>query len=55
MTGFPAAALSIAVLASFALTAGGIFLLVRRKDRRQGLLMLVAAAVLFVNVMIWTL
>jgi high-affinity Fe2+/Pb2+ permease len=55
MTGFPAAALSIAVLAAFALVAGGAYLLVARKERKQGILMLVAAAVLFANVLVWTL
>lgn len=48
-------ALSLAVLASFALVGGGIYLLVKREERRQGMLMLVAALVLFVNVLIWTL
>lgn len=48
-------ALSLAVIASFALVGGGIYLLARRGARRQGVLMLVAAAVLFANVLIWTL
>ena len=48
-------ALSIAVLAAFALTAGGLYLLVKRKETKQGLLMLLAAAVFFVNVLIWSL
>lgn len=47
-------ALSLAVIASFALAGGGIYLLAKRRDRKQGLLMLVAAAVLFGNVLIWT-
>ena len=54
MTGIAAATLSIAVLASFALLAGGAHLLIRRKERKQGILMLIAAAVLFGNVLIWT-
>ncbi|HEX8448241.1 MAG TPA: hypothetical protein VF652_01505 [Allosphingosinicella sp.] len=54
MTGFAAALLSIAVLATFALVVGAAHLLIRRKERRQGILMLVAAAVLFGNVLIWT-
>lgn len=49
-----AAALSIAVIAAFALVAGGAWLLVKRKERKQGVLMLIAAAVLFGNVLIWT-
>lgn len=48
-------ALSLAVIASFALAGGGIYLLVKRKERKQGLLMLGAALVLFANVLIWTL
>jgi hypothetical protein len=54
MTGFAAALLSILVLASFALVSGGAYLLIKRKERKQGMLMLVAAAVLFGNVLIWT-
>ena len=48
------AALSIAVLAAFALAGGSLYLILARSDRKQGLLMLVAAAVLFANVLIWT-
>jgi hypothetical protein len=49
------ALLSIAVLAAFALGAGGLWLLVRRRDAKRGLLMLLAALVTLVNVLIWTL
>jgi hydrogenase-4 membrane subunit HyfE len=48
------AALSLAVLAAFALVAGGLYLLVAKRNRKQGLLMLLTAAVLFGNVLIWT-
>ncbi|HYD38029.1 MAG TPA: hypothetical protein VEA60_10470 [Allosphingosinicella sp.] len=48
-------ALSLAVIASFALIGGGLYLLVARRDRRRGTLMLAAALVLFANVLIWTL
>ena len=48
-------ALSLAVIASFALVGGGIYLLAKRREGRQGVLMLIAAAVLFANVLIWTL
>ena len=48
-------ALSLGVIAAFALAGGGVYLLARGKDRRQALLMLVAALVLFANVLIWTL
>lgn len=54
MTGFAATLLSILVLASFALVAGGAYLLIKRQERKQGILMLVAAAVLFGNVLVWT-
>jgi hypothetical protein len=49
------AALSLGVLAAFALTGGGIYLLVTRRNRKQGLLMLVTAVVLIGNVLVWTL
>lgn len=50
-----ATALSLAVLAGVALVAGGAWLIVKRSNRRQGVLMLVAAAVLLANVLIWAL
>jgi hypothetical protein len=50
-----AAALSLAVLASVALVAGGALLIVKGRNPRQGVLMLVAAAVLLANVLIWAL
>jgi hypothetical protein len=53
MTGFLATLLSIAVLASFALIGGGAWLLIKRRNRKQGLLMLLAATVLLVNVLVW--
>jgi hypothetical protein len=48
-------ALSLAMLAGFALTAGGLWLLLKRRVPKQGTLMLIMAAVLFANVLIWTL
>lgn len=54
MTGLPAILLSIAMLASFGLIIGGV-VLIRRGDTRKGVLMIVAAAVLVGNVLIWTL
>jgi uncharacterized membrane protein YozB (DUF420 family) len=53
MTGLPAVLLSIAMLGAFALIIGGA-VLIRRGNRRKGVLMLVAAAVLLVNVLIWS-
>ena len=47
-------ALSIAMLAVFALGAGGTWLIVKARDRKRGSLMLVAALVLLGNVLIWT-
>lgn len=49
------AALSLAMIAAFALTGGGAYLLIKGRVRKQGVLMLVAALVLFANVLIWTL
>jgi uncharacterized membrane protein YozB (DUF420 family) len=54
MTGLPAVLLSIAMLASFGLIIGGV-VLIRRGETRKGVLMIVAAAVLVGNVLIWTL
>jgi hypothetical protein len=48
------AALSLAMLAAFALAAGGVWLIARRKVYRQGVLMLVMAAVLIANVLVWS-
>ena len=39
----------------FALGAGGVYLIVKRRDRQKGVLMIAAAGVLLVNVLIWTL
>ncbi len=46
--------LSILMLAGFALAGGGIFLLTKKRNRKQAWLMLVAAAVMFGNVAIWS-
>ena len=54
MTGAPAFAITVLMLAAFALIAGGMYLIVRRNERRRGVLMLVAAAVFLGNVLIWT-
>ncbi len=43
------------MLAVFALVAGGLYLLRTGKNRKRGLLMLIAAAVFFGNVLIMTL
>jgi hypothetical protein len=41
------------MLAGLALTAGGFYVLFKLKQRKQGVLMFVAAAVMFANVAIW--
>ena len=46
--------LSVLMLAGAGLLAGGIYLIVSRKNKKQGALMLVASAVMFLNVAIWT-
>lgn len=46
-------ALSVAMLACFALVWSGIWLIRTRRDRTRGILMLVAALVLLGNVLIW--
>jgi hypothetical protein len=52
-SGLSALLLSIAVIAVFALTVGGIRL-VRLGERGRGILMILAAAVLLMNVLIWS-
>ena len=55
MSGASSTFLSILMVAAILLTLGGIHLLVKRKDRKKGILMLVAASVAFGNVLVWTL
>ena len=43
------------MIAAFLLTAGGVKLARRPEDRKRGLLMIAAAAVLVANVLVWTL
>ena len=47
--------LSLVMLCAFLLAAGGLYLIVKRGERKKGLLMLAAAAVFLGNVAIWTL
>jgi hypothetical protein len=54
MTGLVTFMLSLAVLAAFALAGGGVYLIFARGERKQGVLMVLAALVLFANVAIWT-
>lgn len=45
--------LSLLMLAGLALLGGGTYLLFKRRDRKQALLMLVAGVVMLGNVAIW--
>lgn len=45
--------LSIIMLAGLMLLAGSLWMIFRRKDYKRGLLMLVAALVMFANVAVW--
>jgi len=54
MGNFSSAALAIAMVAAFLLVAGGVKLMRDRQTRVRGVLMIVAALVLIMNVMIWT-
>jgi hypothetical protein len=52
-SGLVSTLLSLTVLASFALAGGGLWLMLKRRDRKKGVLMLVAALVLLGNVLVW--
>lgn len=54
MSGFSAAAPAIAMVAAFLLAAAGARLALDAQTRARGMLMIVAALVLVMNVMIWT-
>ena len=54
MSGFSAAAPAIAMVAAFLLAAGGVTLALDAQTRVRGALMIMAALVLVMNVMIWT-
>jgi len=47
------ALLSISMFGVFALVFGGVWTIIRRREKKQGILMLAAAAVLLGNVLIW--
>jgi high-affinity Fe2+/Pb2+ permease len=47
-------AMALAMVAAFLLIAGGVKLTLDRQTRGRGILMIVAALVLVMNVMIWT-
>lgn len=47
--------LSLLMIAFAVLSGGGLWVLVKRGDRKRGLLMIVAGLVMLGNVLIWTL
>lgn len=55
MTSISSLAYSIAMIAALLLLAGGLFMGISRGDWKRGGLMLLVAAVLVANVLIWTL
>ena len=54
LDGIAAAAPAIAMIAMFACVIGGVWMIAKRGERKKGALMLVMAAVLLGNVLIWT-
>ena len=54
MAGLGATLMAIAMIAAFLLVVGGIKMARRKEDRGRGFLMIGAAAVLVMNVLIWT-
>ena len=54
MENYSSVAMGIAMVAAFLLVVGGARLLFDRQTRVRGVLMIVAALVIVMNVMIWT-
>jgi len=54
LAGLGATLMAIAMIAAFLLIFGGIKLARRKEDRGRGFLMIGAAAVVVMNVLIWT-
>ena len=54
LAGLGATLMAIAMVAAFLLIFGGIKLARRKEDRGRGFLMIGAAAVVVMNVLIWT-
>ena len=54
MNEFSSGAMGLAVVAAVLLAGAGVKLALQRENRGRGVLMIVAAAVLIMNVMIWT-
>jgi hypothetical protein len=54
MTNFPSIVMAIAMVSALLLTVAGVKLAVARQTRGRGILMILAAIVMVMNVMIWT-
>ena len=54
MENFSSIGMGIAMVAAFVLAGGGLKLAFNRQSRSRGILMIVAALVIVMNVMIWT-
>jgi hypothetical protein len=54
MENFSSVAMTLAMIAAFILLVGGVKLATVRQTRLRGVLMIVAALVIVMNVMIWT-
>ena len=54
MTNFSSVVMAIGMVSGFLLIAGGVKLMSDRQTRTRGVLMIVAALVIVMNVMIWT-
>jgi high-affinity Fe2+/Pb2+ permease len=54
MQNFSSVAMALAMVAAFLLAAGGVKLVLARQTRGRGILMILAALVMIMNVMIWT-
>ena len=54
MESYSSLAMAIGMVAALLLIAGGVKLMFERETRLRGVLMIVAALVLVMNVMIWT-
>ena len=55
MSEIASGAMALAMIAAFLLIVVGFRMVLKPNDRRRGLLMIAAAAVLITNVLIWTL
>lgn len=54
MQNFSSVAMTLAMIAAFLLLVGGAKLAIDRQSRPRGILMIIAALVIVMNVMIWT-